>query len=422
MKRKLIILGGVALATVGLVYALAGIGAPILWIFSMRQQIDNEAAYLQKPEVYGPVAEVLPLYGQSDAALRPECFGSAWFPEPLRSHGGGRGMFLPQGPRIEFGGGFCHFGYRATLDKTMSAAGTNIWHLYFYMDESPDVLLTRVSLPVASHLSAEELTARVSAGYDALLAAHPDDAAMRKGKVLFLIRLGQAPAALAACREWIDAQPEAWLPRFTYAHLRCRAGEAEAAASEFVAWVDGRRTFCNGIYLALFNAREGRREAALAALRLAAAQKFVDSPGAGTNKFNLAYSGALAAFGQKDYALCRTLCGKALSKWEDEEYWRRKILKLQAAALVLQGDAAAARQVMAKAPRTALVGEEEGEAAFQAAIEAGDTGFLACFDRWRNRYQDIYTPYEEDEVPMFGRHDIPSPYAPDWRKRAGLAE
>ena len=65
------------------------------------------------------------------------------------------------------------------------------------------------------------------------------------------------------------------------------------------------RKFAHCIYLALFDFREGRTDQALAGVRLALDQPFIEPMGTDGNKFYLGQNGALIAYLDGDYDLAR---------------------------------------------------------------------------------------------------------------------
>lgn len=374
-----------------------------------------EEAYLQRPEVYEPIAPTLALYCQSDADLIPEYIGYAWFPEPLRAKARGWGRVSATQADLQMGGGFHHYGYVLLLDKSHSTETMNAWCLYFRSDGSEDRLLTTIELPVSSCLSADEIAARLTEAYDSRIAQCPKDGMARMGKILALLRYARIQEADQACRHWLKAAPDYWLPRFTHAHLQSRLGEGDQASADFAHWVDQHKNFSNYIYLALFNIREGRSQAALEAIRKALAQPF--------DNIYFGHNGAVIAFAQQDYSLCLQLCDKVLADPRQEPYWLREDWKLRAAAAAMTGRQDEALHAISKClsyKREGYTEDDRRDAQLQGAIQRGDTDFIRKYSNWKDELDSLFTPYETDETQMLGRQDMPSPYPPDWERNLGF--
>jgi hypothetical protein len=116
----------------------------------------------------------------------------------------------------------------------------------------------------------------------------------------------------------------------TYAHLRSRLGESDAAAAELEAWTAVHRNFAHELDLALFHLREGRSQTALKAVR--AALDEASPPATEGNRVFFGYQGAVLAFMLQDYELCHAMCDKMNAVKGSENWWLRRVLRLQAAA------------------------------------------------------------------------------------------
>ncbi len=423
MKRRVIIICIIPIAALAIL-GLIIVGGPLIWCISLDRDIDSEIAFLKQPSVYQPVARILPLYCQSDPGLTPPHIGSAWFPAPLRDQDRGWGNVSPERALIEMGGGFCHFGYTLELDKDDSIGNQHVWRLFLHDESSGKTLLSTVRVNKDAKLSENEIVNTVTAGYDSLIASKPSNPATRQLKVQFLLGYGRMSSAVETCSEWVKIAPDSWLAQFLLAHLRCRCGQADQAATDFTAWVDQHPAFPCYVYLALFNTREARPAPALTAIRRAMDQPFVEPPEASGNKFYLAHNAAVIAFVQKDYKLSRAICETALADDRKEDSWRRELLKLLAAISVLEGDKAAGRRFLDMVPKSDQANwgltekDEKREAVMAAAVASGDIQFLKDYANWKDDLSELFAPLDEDRVKW--RPNSVSPYPNDWKKKAGF--
>jgi tetratricopeptide (TPR) repeat protein len=422
MRKRIIIWTAViaALAILGLVI----VGGPLIWCISLDRDINSEIAFLKQPSVYEPVARILPLYCQSDPNLIPTHLDTAWFPAPLRDQDRGWGNVTSENALIEMGGGFCHFGYTLKLDKDDSSGGQRVWRLFLHDERSGETLLSTARVNKEAKLSENEIVNTVTAGYDSLIASKPTNPATRQLKIEFLLGYGRMSNAVETCSEWVKNAPNSWQAQLTHAHLRCRSGQVDQAAADFTAWVDQHPSFPYYVYLALFNTREGRPVPALAAIRHALDQPFVEPPEASGNKFYLAHNAAVIAFVQKDYKLSRAMCEKALADDRKEDFWRRKLLKLLAAISVLEGDKIAGQGFLERIPKSEQIKwgldekDAKREAAWAAAVASGDIQFLKDYANWKDDLSELFAPIDEDRVKW--RPNSVSLYPNDWKKNAGF--
>jgi hypothetical protein len=227
-----------------------------------RLWIHRSNALLKTPGIYEPVGRRLALYCQSDPTNFPEFLSYAWLPATLQPLGNGWGQVTPDQANIELGGGFYHFGYSLKRNPRSSTALSNVYDLSAYSEEHDETFLKSFVLAKTNRLESAEVLALVIQRFDQQISQQPRDSAARLGKTLLQLRFGQQEPALKSCKAWMDADPGYWLPQLTYAHLRSRLGQTDAAAAELEAWTHAHDNFAHEIYLALFTfGRIGRRQA-----------------------------------------------------------------------------------------------------------------------------------------------------------------
>jgi tetratricopeptide (TPR) repeat protein len=394
-------------------------------VFLSMRQIKAVEAKLQKPTVYEPVARTLAVYCQSDPGIFPKMLSYAWLPGEAAGLGNPWCEITPGGAFVQYGGGFYHFGYHLELDAAASTPATNVWSLSLAREDSPDLPLLTLRLAAKDHLTVGDLQKLMGANFDQFIKAGRTDA--YRDKVVFQLRYGQMAQAAATCQDWMQAQPDSWLPRFSYAHVRCRLGETEPAAAQFSDWVNAHKNFPHDTYLALFNYREGRTNQALAAVRLALSQPFVEPPGSDGSKFYLGQNGALIAYAAGDYDLCLALCDKMLADREadpfgSDHWWRRKILRIKAATMLMQGNLSVAVKLMNEIPKadpafwSSQAGNAKSDSVLLTAINRQDVAFVRDFRNWADELETWFSPFESDESGFHGSDlKVPTPYPPSWK-------
>ncbi|MFO1515184.1 MAG: hypothetical protein U1F83_20155 [Verrucomicrobiota bacterium] len=103
---------------------------------------------LLKPEVYTPAALRLANLFQNGDGNEYEIFTNLVPRVPGDEFGQCWGTFDANQVRVEFGGGFWHFGYELTRDVPNSNEETNRWLLSSYAEGQTNKELWRFSTPV----------------------------------------------------------------------------------------------------------------------------------------------------------------------------------------------------------------------------------------------------------------------------------
>ena len=415
-KKKLSILLGVVILTVLIFNPFSLIFFSVL-VGSHQTKIIE--AKLQKPDIYEPVARRLATYCQSDPSLFPKILSYAWLPEEVSSLGQPWCEVFTNSASIELGGVFYHFGYRLDLNEAVSTPATNVLKLFLAREEQPDKLLMTLGLASTQQVTAEDLEKLVGISFDKQIKEGNGGC---QNKVMLQLRFRQTAQAAATCVEWMKAKPDSWRARFTYAHVRCRLGETEPAATQFSEWVNAHKDFANYIYLALFNYREGRTNQAVQAVRLASSQPLIEPPDAGASVYYLGQNGALIAYNGGDYDLCRSLCDKMLANSGHEKWWQQKAFKIKAAAAFMKGDQTAAIDLMRHAENAnepdPFSHEDKAKAdqVLLDAIQKKNTQFIRDFQNWVDEMETWFSPFETDESEFHGGDlNVPTPYPSSWK-------
>ena len=124
----------------------------------------------------------------------------------------------------------------------------------------------------------------------------------------------------------------------------------------------------------------------------------------------------------QDYELCHAMCDKMNAVKGSENWWLRRVLRLQAAAAFMKGDQALALEKMRRAQtaldRSPFSGAEEKEKSDKellAAIQNNNMNFVRDCRNWVDELDKWDDPYETDEAGWHGRKDIPTPYPKTWK-------
>jgi tetratricopeptide (TPR) repeat protein len=413
------------LSVLGLVFLALLIFNPfsqiLIGVLVGSHQIKITEGKLQRPEVYQPVAQRLATYCQSDQSLFPKILSYAWLPSEISNLGEPWCEVATNYASVEYGGGFYHFGYNLQRNQTGSDSATNAWDLFLAREGSPDKLLTSLRLATTQCFTSGDLAKLVGASYDHSI---KEGNGGYQSKVMLQLRYGQTTQAAATCVDWMKAKPDSWRAPFTYAHVRCRMGETEPAATQFSEWVDAHQSFGNYIYLALFNYREGHTNQAVQAVRMALTYPLVESPQEGANIFYLAENGAMIAYSVGDFDLCLSICDKMLpdNNSYEAKVFRRNALRIKAAAMLMKGDQPAAIDLMKQAENANEPDPFSHEPRAKAdqvlldAIQKKDVESVRNIGTWADEMEKWYSPFETDESGWHGGNlNIPTPFPASWK-------
>jgi hypothetical protein len=319
------------LALIPLGLAAVPVVGTLMGIAAVEKEHEKNRAHMRSPEVSNEAARALALQCQSvTEEISDHANGQAWLPKVVRECHPAYGELGPKGAHFEMHGGFDHYGYDLQKDETASTKTHNKWDLWFYTEQSRTKLCS-VVLGVDEKIPLEELIANAVAEYDRLIADDTTDVGIYKAKIMFLLGFKKLDAALATCIDAEVAVPTHWLPRYTAAHLGARLGKLDASAKEFSDWVHANPDYPHFVYLFLFHMREGKTPEALAAIREAIAQPFVETPTAAYNKYYLGCACAVFALSQGDAELAGKVCDRMESSGTIEPYWRGEVSRIRAA-------------------------------------------------------------------------------------------
>lgn len=320
MKKAVTVIAvTLAIAAIAGVILLSPVGQIILGI----AQLNWMESRMRQRSVYDPVAQRLALYCQSDHKAFPNHLTSAWFPNELNEIGHGWGEVDTTSAHIEMGGGFHHFGYSLSLDASESSETVNVWNLRFYSEGSGESLLTAVSLPKSKRLTPDEIVTMVALGYDAQIAATPDNPRAHQEKIQMYLRFDRIEAARKACRSMLEKMPDDWWAVLTNALLDDSLDQKTQAEQLIVDWVNKDSNYFRYLDLAYFYELTGQPGKASESIKKAIGFDANTEWGHGGNSEYRGYTAAMYAYQSGNYATCEGLCEKLLRVTINGNYAKR---------------------------------------------------------------------------------------------------
>lgn len=174
----------------------------------------------------------------------------AWTPSVILAKDPRWVSIEPEAARVEFGGGFHHFGYQlATGPNTASAGGQAAWVLSFYSEDAAEVVLDRFTLAADDVLTEQqfvdralgELDRRIATNEDARLMGDPDSYATVQ-RCKFALKHHSADRLRAAIRKSAAHNVGDWRD-VLLAYLIDRPADASGAMDRLRQWATARNEF-----------------------------------------------------------------------------------------------------------------------------------------------------------------------------------
>ena len=241
------------------VLMLNPIGCTIFGIFLGIAHTRKAESAMRKPSVYEPIGKALALYCQSDQSLFPEYMGYAWLPDELNAIRHGTASVSTNYAHVEMGGGFHHFGYHLVHDANASSPRTNAWQLYMYSEGSSDRFLKTFFLHSGQRVPADELLAKVIAGFDKQILGTPQDELAHRGKIQTYLRFDRVKEARDACRSMLQALPDEWWAVLINALINAQEVSSAEGEKDIAKWVEKERNFFRYMDLAYFHQLTDRK-------------------------------------------------------------------------------------------------------------------------------------------------------------------
>lgn len=300
--------------------------------FLASRTLPPVAVRLRSPEIARAAALTLARYAQSDPVLFPPSLDYAWLPDALNVLRHGTAEFTPEGGRIEFGGGFHHFGYELTRDPKASTSDTNTWHLSLYHENDPPEPLLTLHLARSEHVSSTELLAQLTQAYTRQLSVFPGDERAHRGRIQTLLRFGKTARARQAVRDMYANLPENPWAALLHALLLADEHGLPAADATLEDYVQRHPDFFRFLDLAYFHQLTDRPGRAADAVRRAAAQDVnIPANETGDTEFR-GFSAAMHLYRSGQFEVARDLCDQLLPAWINGEYAKPALRNLRQAA------------------------------------------------------------------------------------------
>lgn len=263
----------VAVTVVAGVLLLTPIGRVFISVVLFRWQVQNLEAAVTAPGGYEPAAVALAKLCQSDPSLFSDhdVFRPAWSPPELTALKPSSVDVDPDGARVEFGGGFHHFGYILSLDKESSTDAANMWVLSFYSEGAKGRMLQRFSLDKSERLSPTEFVDRCMAEYHRRASDRGkfDDRDVR-ARLKLLLKHEQDQLAVDSVRDFAARYDHDWPDQLLVFLIDVRR-EGVAARQRLEAWAEKEQNFSRWLLAAYAYDHVGDMPAAERCVRRAVA-------------------------------------------------------------------------------------------------------------------------------------------------------
>jgi hypothetical protein len=242
----------------------------------------------------------------------------------------------PDGARVEFGGGFYHFGYLLKRESQATETDrTAAWVLYLYSEDSKDRALDRFTFGADEALTEEqfvdrtlaELDRRIASGDDAHVAG-ADDAFASVQRCKFAIKHHQVERLRRAIRDTARQNADAWRD-VLLAYLIDSRSDPPGAAERLRQWAASKGDFSAWLLGAYAFDKAGEPDAAEEAVLRACTFPADDPPWL---SYNARYRGLalcyrLYAAGKR--GACEALCGSLLAYSGSQDYLANDFLLIQ---------------------------------------------------------------------------------------------
>lgn len=149
--------------------------------------------------------------------------------------------------RVEFGGGFHHFGYTLARDDARSTSSTNVWILNHYDEVAGTRELCRVELRKDDRVEPEEFVARAMTEYGRRMSTYPrnDDVIDR---IRFLFKHTNRQTVVQSIRDFATRHADDWLDQ-----ILCYVVDHKSnleSSTRLEDWAKGRDGFSSWIVVA----------------------------------------------------------------------------------------------------------------------------------------------------------------------------
>lgn len=263
--------------TILLVMGVIYLSPVFFWIYHLKSEIDKTEKLISQPETCRSAAIALARVCQSDPNFftDDEWGCPAWMPRVILALDPSYMQITPTTARVEFGGGFHHFGYSLRLDESLLTISTNKWVLSLYREESPDITLCSVELPKSEHVESAAMIDNAVAEYKRRTMSKKVNREVISSRLLFLLKHHQDQKAIDSIYEFAGLSSANYVDQILAFILDYPLNPD--AAGRLLAWADTRNDFTSWIYVAYAYAAVNDWDSAEKYV-LRALQKPIDDP------------------------------------------------------------------------------------------------------------------------------------------------
>jgi hypothetical protein len=285
---------------------------PVCFVLLIMWQTNQSEAAVTDLVVCEAAAKPLARLCQSDPFLfRDEpVFAPAWTPpEVLKLHPTWVEI-QPTGARVEFGGGFHHFGYALSRDTAADTPTRNGWKLEFYSEDASNRLLKAFTLDKSDHLEIREFIDQAMAEFRRRSLAGGGEQAVQE-RLALLLKFDEVEQARKSIHEFAAASALDWPDQLLALVIDDKVDPI--ASKRLDAWAGDKGDSSAWLLAAYVYGLAGDDEALERSVK-SALTKPLDEPE--WLSYNARYRGAvvcLQLFKSHRYATCAALCDTLLA-------------------------------------------------------------------------------------------------------------
>lgn len=293
------------------ILAIVVAGIALLWRISPFGQITAAESKVTSAAAYEPAAKPLALLCQSDPFFfRDEPpFAPAWTPPEVLKLQPSWVEITPESARVEFGGGFHHFGYDLERDKAADTDTLNGWALQFYSEDSRTRTLKKFTLKKSDQIDQEQFITGALAEFERRAVSEGSDRSVNE-RLVFLLKFNEIERARKSIRDCAAANSHDWADHLLQYLIDAKVDPATSGRLDTWAQKQGG---CSAWLLAVYAyALAGNYDDAERGTKLALAKPLDDPDWLSSNARYRGATVALQLFKARRYSTCAALCDALL--------------------------------------------------------------------------------------------------------------
>jgi hypothetical protein len=309
-------------------FLLLVIGAVLLKIV-VETQIASAESGITAQSAYAPAAKSLARLCQSDPFFfRDEpTMAPAWTPPEVLDLHPTSVEITSDGARVEFGGGFHHFGYELKRNAASDTDAQNSWNLEFYSEDSPNKALEQFTLDKSDHVEQAAFVRQALVEFERRAGLVGNSERSANERLTFLLKFDEVDLVRKSIHDCGAASPNDWADQLLAFVIDAKTDPA--ASGRLDAWAQAKGDCAAWLLAAYAHDIAGDDDAADRCTKLALT-KPVDDPTWLAN--NARYRGAticLQLLGTRHYATCAALCDALLSYEDAGDYLAPQITAIR---------------------------------------------------------------------------------------------